>query len=589
MAAPDPQVAPTLPATALPHLVDSRRLFGPNLYSVRCGVVLEVACDEAQRASLTAAWALHADALVRALAWGEPELRTREHPGGATLFLAAPVDVLLTATEVNEQAWTLAEAHALPEAHGPATTLLASQAESERRTHPNLAATVARADALGVSATFDDEWLTVGSGTGSHSWAIGAVPDPADIAWPDVRDIPTALVTGSNGKTTTTRLLVAMWHAAGVTPGWSCSDGVFAGDVQLESGDFSGPAGARTVLRQAGVEAAVLETARGGILRRGLAVTRADAAIITNISADHFGEYGISTLQELAEVKAVVARALHASGRLVLNADDPLLIDLGARHTGNVAWFSASMQHAAVDAHVDAGGDAALLRDGRALLRLGGAWHDLGEVRAMPITLGGAAPHNVENVLGAALVASVLGVPVDAIRSVLATFGASAFDNPGRLQVHRYGALTVLVDYAHNPDGLAALCRTAKATDAGRRLLLLGQAGNRDDEQLRALVRAAMDVVPFDRVIIKEELTLLRGREPGDVPRVLADELRRIGVSADRIEVAPSELVAVQRAFAWAQDGDLLVCPIHAEKIEVLGWLARLSSAGWRVGVSLPH
>ena len=589
MAAPDPLIALTLPAAVLPHIVDSRRLFGPNLYSARCGAVLEVACDDGNRASLTAGWALHADALIRALAWGEPELHTREHPGGSTLFLAAPVDVLLTATEVNEQAWALAGAHALPEAHGSATTRLASLAESERLTHPNLAATVAHAYALGASATFDDEWLTVGSGSGSLSWPLNAVPDPADIAWPEVRDIPIALVTGSNGKTTTTRLLVAMWRAAGLTPGWSCSDGVFAGDMQLESGDFSGPAGARTVLRQAGVDAAVLETARGGILRRGLAVTRADAATVTNISADHFGEYGISTLEALAEVKAVVARALRATGSLVLNADDPLLIDLGARHTGKVAWFSASMHHAAVDAHVDAGGDAALLRDGRALLRRGGVWHDLGDVRAMPITLGGAAPHNVENVLGAALVASVLDIPLNAIRSVLATFGASAFDNPGRLQVYRYGALTVLVDYAHNPEGLAALCRTAKATEAGRRLLLLGQAGNRDDEQLRALVRAAMDVVPFDRVIIKEELTLLRGREPGDVPRVLADELRRIGVHADRIEVAPSELAAVQRAFAWAQDGDLLVCPIHAEKVEVLGWLARLSSAGWRVGLPLPH
>ena len=548
-----------------------------------------MACDDGDRASLIAAWALHADALVRALTWGEPELHTRVQKGGVTLFLAAPVDVLLTATEVNELAWTLAESRAVPAARNTAATVLATLADTERRTHPHLAATVERACALGVSATFDDEWLTVGSGSGAHSWAIGAVPDPADIAWRDVRDIPIALVTGSNGKTTTTRLLVAMWRAAGVTPGWSCSDGVFAGDAQLESGDFSGPAGARMVLRQAGVDAAVLETARGGILRRGLAVTRADAAIITNISADHFGEYGISTLEELAEVKAVVARALRATGTLVLNGDDPLLVDLGARHTGKVAWFSASMHHASVDAHVNAGGDAVLLRDGRALLHRGGVWHDLGEVGAMPITLGGAAPHNVENVLGAALVASVLGIPVDAIRSVLATFGVSACDNPGRLQVYRYGALTVLVDYAHNPEGLASLCRTAKATEAGRRLLLLGQAGNRDDEQLRALVRAAMDVVPFDRVIIKEELTLLRGREAGDVPRVLADELRRIGVPADHIEVAPSELVAMQRAFAWAHDGDLLVCPIHAEKVEVLAWLARLSSAGWGVGMPLPR
>ena len=207
----------------------------------------------------------------------------------------------------------------------------------------------------------------------------------------------------------------------------------------------------------------------------------------------------------------------------------------------------------------------------------------------MPLTLGGTAPHNVENLLGAALLGSVLGIPIDAIRSTLAQFGASAADNPGRLQVYRYGALTVLVDYAHNPDGLAALCQTARARPARRSVLLLGQAGNRDDAEIRALARAAMAVMSFDLVIVKEELTLLRGREAGDVPRVLADELLRLGVAPDRIELAPSELGGVQRAFAWAQDGDLLVCPIHAEKAEVLAWLTRLTNAGWRAGMPLPQ
>lgn len=564
-------------------------MLGPNVYSARPGALLEVVVeDNGRRSALIAAWRRHAEAMVRALAWGEPHLHVRLQPGGATLFIAAPLDLLLTATEVNEQAWTFAEAGNAATARDAAIDTLASLARAERQAHPQLGAVVEQAAARGVTSTFDDEWLTIGSGAGSVTWAIGEIPVAADIPWSVVRDVPIALVTGSNGKTTTTRLVAAMWRAAGVVPGWSCSDGVFAGDVQLEHGDFSGPAGARTVLRQTSVGAIVLETARGGILRRGLATSRADAAIVTNVSADHFGEYGISTLNELAEVKAVVARAL-GTRPLVLNAADPLLVDLSARHAGAVAWFSALNDRAAMDVHVQAGCDAAMLRDGRAMLHRAGEWHDLGDVRAMPLTLGGTAPHNVENLLGAALLGSVLGIPIDAIRSTLAQFGASAADNPGRLQVYRYGALTVLVDYAHNPDGLAALCQTARATPARRSVLLLGQAGNRDDAEIRALARAAMAVMSFDLVIVKEELTLLRGREAGDVPRVLADELLRLGVPPDRIELAPSELGGVQRAFAWAQDGDLLVCPIHAEKAEVLAWLTRLTNAGWRAGMPLPQ
>jgi cyanophycin synthetase len=395
-------------------------------------------------------------------------------------------------------------------------------------------------------------------------------------------------VTGSNGKTTTTRLVAAMWRAAGRTTGWSCSDGVWVDDEQLEQGDYSGPAGARVVLRDIRVNAAVLETARGGILRRGLAVSRADAAIITNVAADHFGEYGMGTLQDLATAKGVVARALGDHGTLVLNADDAVLVDLASSLKVRIAWFSMSAEHPALDAHVLAGGDAATLHDGRVMLHRDDVWDDLGAIDAMPLTLNGTATHNIENVLGAALLASEAGVPVDAIRETLATFGKSPTDNPGRLQVRRFGDMTVLVDYAHNPDGLAALCETAKGMPAKRRLVILGQAGNRDDEQLRALARAAWDVIHFDRIIIKEMPTLLRGRHAGEVPAILANELSLLGVPRDRVDEAASELEAIRHAFEWAQDGDLLVCPVHVEKKGVLSWLKQLTDAGWVAGMPLP-
>jgi cyanophycin synthetase len=595
----------TIPEFPSPSIVDSRRLMGPNLYSDRMGVVLELKFQgDAWRQS--ALWMGVAARLSMELGWGQPGVAGNAEEGGSTLFMTAPVDCLMTATEVSEQAWVLVENGVPVELNEWLIEQLRAKAAAESATKPHLAAAYNAARERGLDVTFDDESLTIGSGGGSRTWPLADVPDVTDIDWTVLHDVPITLVTGSNGKTTTTRLVAAMWRAAGRATGWSCSDGVWVDDDQLEQGDYSGPAGARVVLRDTRVNAAVLETARGGILRRGLAVSRADAAIITNIAADHFGEYGIGTLRDLAAAKGVVARALADAvptgarsategpafpahhGTLVLNADDPLLVEIAPSLKVRLAWFSTSPEHPALDAHVLEGGDAATLHDGRVMLHRDDVWHDLGAISAMPLTLNGTATHTIENVLGASLLASETGVPTACIRDTLATFGAAPDDNPGRLQVYRFGGVTVLVDYAHNPDGLAALCETAKEMPATRRLVILGQAGNRDDEQLRALARAAWGVIPFDRVIVKEMLTMLRGRQAGEIPAILTDELSRLGVPSDRVDVAPSELEAVRRAFGWARDGDLLVCPVHIDKKGVLAWLKQLTDAGWVAGRPLP-
>ena len=288
-----------------------------------------------------------------------------------------------------------------------------------------------------------------------------------------------------------------MCRANGWVTGWSCSDGVWVNDEQLEHGDYSGPGGAWRVLADRRVEVAVLESARGGMLRRGLAASSAAAAVITNIAADHFGEYGIESLADLTEVKAIVARALGAGAPLVLNADDPSLVALSRRLTVPVAWFSAS-DSGLLSVSADASSPfAATVRNGRLLLRDGGGhseghadtdvWHDVLAVADMPTSHGGTATHNIENALGAALLARVLGIGVAVIRETLRSFGTSAADNPGRLVVRSVGGVTLLMDYAHNPAGMTSLCRMAVAIPARRRLLLLGQAGNRDDSQLVAL------------------------------------------------------------------------------------------------------
>ena len=565
---------------------------GPNLYSSRMGAALEVPPDPDRAESVVRAWVHFVRALSAAIGWPDPEIHVRTRRAGVSLYLSAPMDGLMTATEIAEVAWGLAERGTRERQTGAMDAeIIASvsaMAAEERRSHSNLVAVYEAAIGRAVCATFDDDTLTIGSGSGARSWPLAEIPAPRDVPWPDIGDARIALVTGSNGKTTTTRLVSAMWRAHGGTPGRCCSDGVWIDGTQVEAGDYSGPVGARRVLRAPEVDAAVIECARGGMLRRGLAMSRADAAIITNIAADHFGEYGVDSLDDLTDAKRIVERVLSSDGWLVLNADDPHLAVVAATSRARVALFSARGGGTAVEAHVTGGGEAAIVREGRIALHHERTWRDMGRVDAMPLTMRGAAPHNVQNILGAVLLARTLGASVDAIRSTLVTFGASNRDNPGRLQRYAFGGVDVLVDYAHNPDGLAALCETARSIPATRRLLLLGQAGNRDDDEIRDLVRVAMRLLPFDRVIIKEELKLLRGRSEGDVPRILSDELDRMGVPRSSVEITRDEVAAMRRAFEWARAGDLLVCPIHVDKADVLAWLRRVQEAGWTPGMPVP-
>jgi cyanophycin synthetase len=572
-----------------PTILDSRRLFGPNRFSVRPGAVLDVQCasDDARRA--VAAWGDEARRLTSALGWSDVVCDARVSTQSASLFVSAPVDGLMTATDLSEHAWVAAEAVVSGQLAPDATSVLRDQFTRERQGLPHVVAIEQYAHERGLSFSMDDESSSVGSGTGArvvaHSDASLEDASEFDDSWDSALDIPIALVTGSNGKTTTTRLVAAMWRAAGVRTGWCCSDGVWVDDEQLESGDYTGPSGARRVLCHAAVEAAVLETARGGMLRRGLATNQVDGAVITNVSPDHFGEYGVETLRDLAQAKRIVTRALRPGAPVVLNADDPTLVELAGELDVPVAWFS--VQDAALAASA-VNHRAAVVRDGELFLRLDGAWESLGAVRDMPITLGGRAAHNVANAAAAALLAGVVGVPLPAIRAALATFGAAPADNPGRWMMRTVGALTVVMDYAHNPDGMASLCRTASTLPAVRRALLLGQAGDRDNDQLRALASAAWQTQSFDAVFVKEMPSMLRGRAEGELPGILRDALVAAGAPAAAITLVPSELAGVRAALAWARAGDVLVLGVHSDRASVLALMDQLAAIGWEPGTTLP-
>ena len=514
--------------------------------------------------------------MVDALAWPEPAISIDRHAGGASLAFTAPLDQLLSATEVNEWAWQGAAVAArclpLPNAPGhPATWDFDSALETVRRfaaseSNRKAMMLLAIASQHGLPAFYDDESISVGAGQGSRTWSLGELPSSlAHIDWTGLHDIPTVLVTGSNGKTTTVRLLAAMLRASGQCAGFNCTDGVFIDGEQVESGDYSGPSGARLVLRDTRVQAAVLETARGGILRRGLAVDHANAGIVTNISRDHFGEYGVHDLARLADAKLVLARAIGADGVLVLNADDALLVEKSANLACPLAWFSLDHRNPRLEMTRAAGGMSCGVADGELLLHVDGLTHRLGAVARMPLTIAGSARYNIANIAGAALVAAGLDIAPDVITRVLSEFGRSRLDNPGRLERWRIGGADVLLDYAHNPDGLRGLLCVAEVirTRSGGRLgLLLGQAGNRDDKAIRELACTAAAARP-ERVVLKDLAGYMRGRESGDVPAVLRDELLRQGMAEASVHIVLVEVDGAVALLEWARPGDVLVLPVH--------------------------
>ncbi len=577
---------------------DSRRLTGFNLYFDTVGAVLE-SVAAIPDTTLLHAWKTRVENMRAQLGWPHGPVLWRVHANGASLALSAPVDQLFTATEVNEWAWLAsitatrretfhAPGHAAAWDDDSALHTLRAFAASEH--NPKLDVLLRAAAARQLTALLDEDELSIGLGAGSRRWPLSDLPAADAIDWSGLHDIPLALITGSNGKTTTVRLLAAMVRAHGQKVGYSSTDGLVIGAENIEAGDYSGPAGARAVLRHRDVDLAILETARGGILRRGLGVSRAQVAVVTNVSVDHFGEYGIHDLDALAEVKLVVAHTLGVSGLLVLNADDTLLVRRAQKLRCAIAWFALDDNHPILRAHREDDGATCGVRDGHLLLSMHGAAHDLGKVADMPLTFSGSATYNIANIGAAVLSATALGISAATIAKVLANFGAAHSDNPGRLQHWKFGSLQVFLDYAHNAEGLRGLLDVAtRQRGSGRLSLVLGQAGNREDKEIRELAQVAASFHP-DHVVLKDIGAMLRGRAAGEVAAILHDELVRAGMSDDIIVECLDEFAAARSALATARADEVLVLPIHGSdaRDDVVALLDRLLASGWQPGTDLP-
>lgn len=388
------------------------------------------------------------------------------------------------------------------------------------------------------------------------------------------RRVPVISITGTNGKTTTTRLISHMLRHAGRHVGSTTSDGIVVDGELVEQGDWTGPGGAATILKRDDIDVAVLETARGGILLRGVGYESNEASVVTNVSSDHMDLQGIHTLPELAEVKSVIARMTKPDGWVVLNADDRHVAGIAAKVRGRVAYFSLrGGTTARVRRNLAEGGRAYLVRDGVMGEAEGDAWRPLAPLADVPVVLGGAARHNVANALAAAGGARAMGASLEAVRQGLRTFIPSSDDSRGRLNVFADERRIVVVDFAHNEAGVAVLMEVVEAIalsagsaspagTSGRRApitAIVGLAGDRPDDTLRGVGKHIASRV--DRFVQKEMLHYLRGRTresvlgeiragareggwKGEIP-LYVDEPTALGGELDRTNAAEATEVIV--------------------------------------------
>ncbi|MDJ0699715.1 MAG: Mur ligase family protein [Woeseiaceae bacterium] len=539
------------------EFLDARRLTGPSLVLDKPGSILDVACSEKRAQELIPLWQREVGRMHAALGWDDPQFNAVPLVGGVSLAFTAPLDALYAASELNEWAYASC-AHVLDGTDAPdfeqAVGALRQSAAEE--SNPRLLDVQRLAQDHEVTLLWDDDEASLGLGRYSETWPVRELPDPETIDWASYRDVPIGLVTGTNGKTTSVRLAMNILRQTGRSIGLSSTDWIAVNDRIMDRDDWSGPGGARAVLREKDVDLAILETARGGLLRRGLGVERADASLITNISEDHIGDFGSRNLDELLDIKWIIARVVEDAGRVVLNADDPLLVRRAGEHAGDIVWFSMDPRNTVVTEHLHNGG-LAFVADGGELLKLEGNERvPICRAEDIPITMQGAALHNVANALGASALTWCLGVSLEDIRAGLASM--SQGDNPGRCNIYDVGGRTVLVDFAHNPGAMKALFMMAEALPGKRRVLCFGHAGDRPDDLLQEITRDAWSI-GLDRVIISELAAYHRGREHGDIYRVIRDELLRIGAREDQVEHNEVEIDSFKSALDWARQGDLII------------------------------
>jgi cyanophycin synthetase len=386
--------------------------------------------------------------------------------------------------------------------------------------------------------------------------------------------VPVVAVTGTNGKTTTSRMVAHIARTAGKLVGWSNTDGIYVDGVLVEEGDYSGPSGAGRVLAHPEVEFAVTETARGGILLKGIGLTRNDVSVVTNVSADHLGLQGIDTLDQLAEVKGVVPKITRKGGWAILNGDDPRVLAMRSTIKAQPWVFSRDPDSPAIREILTVGGRATTVIDGWISVLTPNADPDpLVELVDVPMTLAGLSRFNVENTLAAASAALAIGIPRAVVIEGLETFRPDAEHNPGRMNFFSMpSGVSVVIDLAHNEAGLEALLEIMNGVRRpGSRLLLgLGAVGDRTDELIETL--GEIGARDSDVMAIGHKQRYLRGRTTDELETLMRAGAERVGVTD--VPAYPTEVACLAALVDQADPGDVVGLMCHAERQEVYDWIA---------------
>lgn len=367
--------------------------------------------------------------------------------------------------------------------------------------------------------------------------------------------IPIIAITGTNGKTTTTRLISHIVKNNGYRVGFTTSDGIYVQNSMMSKGDTTGPVSAEFILKDPTVEFAVLETARGGILRSGLGFGRCDVAVVTNIQEDHMGLSDIHTLKDMANVKGVIVKAVKRDGYAVLNADNQYCVQIAKTADCNIAYFSLDENNPVIKEHCKKGGIAAIYENGYITIKKGEWKFRVEKATNIPLTFGGKVSFMIANAMAATLATYVYGFTIEDIKTNLETFIPSAAQTPGRMNIFNFKDYKVLIDFAHNPDGFRGIKEFLASVDSTHKIGIITGTGDRRDEDIRELGRLSADM--FDHIIIRQD-KYLRGREAQDIVNLLLEGIRERNPNQSH-EYVPKEIEALKHAFSLAKQGSYIV------------------------------
>jgi cyanophycin synthetase len=578
-------------AMAIAYVLDSRRLTGASMLLDRPGAILEVAPPASIKTLARVHWRRLVRKLMNNLGWAGEAIADADHGPVQMLAITAPVDLLLVATYVTEWAWQAALDVVEDSKTKRATSTTDDRVRAEtladvsidllshcaNNANPKLAALYRAAKAKSVITLLAETDLSLGEGAGAKCFAYDDLPLPDEIAWhPKRRRIPIALVTGTNGKTTTVRLLARLLANEHVpdptTPsvthktavGFCSTDFVQIGDTILQRDDYSGPTGARIVLRHPDTEAAVLEIARGGMLRRGIQVSDADVGILTNVAPDHLGENGIFTLNHLADAKLTITRGLAPRAPIVINADDVHCRARARLLSRPVFWFALQKPKPALIRCKKLAG-LIYLEQHHVVLEQAGVSQPLIDVRDCPITLNGSALFNVANLLAAVAAALVLKVPIASIQASLRLFGREPTDNPGRMNCYAINGATVITDYAHNTDGVCAALSAVARMPKKRLWIGTGLPGDRSLETGQEVAQLVAQTKPH-QVIVKELKDYLRGRPEREMSDTIINALLAHGVRKSQVSYRLTDREMVEHVLKVLAPGDVAMLFLHEEQ-----------------------